>query len=252
MKKSSRVSKNSSKVLRVNGAELPYGVEWRRVKYPRIEFKTGKLLVVLPKNVEDETPLLEKKINWVAKKYAEIQQAIEKVKTRMKNANGLFILGDFFDVQENESVKVDFNRRLVRCNFKDKDQLNRLLAILKKKLFSEVTRAAKEYSKKFGVEFNKVFIKNQRTKWASCSSRKNLSFNFKLIYLPEDLIKYVICHEVLHLKEKKHNKVFWEAIGREFKDYGQMEKKLFEYWFFVQEYSRLLDLSTSYQDFSNG
>lgn len=237
MKKSSRASRNSSKILMVNGAELLYGVERRRVKYPRLEFKTGKLMVVLPKDMENETPLLEKKISWIAQKHAEIQEAIEKVKARIRKTNGLFIFGDFFEVQENGSVKVDFDKRLIRCNFKDRKQVNQLFAILRKRLLNEITQAAKEYSEKFSVKFDKVFLKNQRTKWASCSSRGNLSFNLKLIHLPKELIRYVVCHEVLHLNEKGHTKTFWETIENEFKDYRQMERSLFEYWFFIQEYS---------------
>ena len=236
MKKSSGDSKSFSGTLRVNGAELPYYVERRSVKYPRLEFKTAKLLVVVPKSMGDETRLLEKKSDWIAKKHAEIQRAIENVESRMRSTNGLFIFGDLFEIQEGGSVGIDFNRKIVRCNLKNKNQVNRLLAILRRHLFNEATRAAKNYSKKFGARFNKVFVKNQRTKWASCSSRKNLSFNFKLIYLPKELVRYVVCHEVLHLKEKKHDKAFWEMMEREFKDYKQMEKNLFEYWFFVQKY----------------
>ncbi len=93
------------------------------------------------------------------------------------------------------------------------------------------------------MQFNRIFIKKQRTKWASCSSRKNLSFNFWLICLPRELIRYVVCHEITHLKEKRHNAAFWEAVGREFENYKELEKSLFEYWFFIQEYSRSLRVS---------
>jgi hypothetical protein len=239
MKKLSKDSK-SFKVLRINGAELPYGVERRYVKYPRLELKTGKLLVVLPRDMKDETPLLEKKIEWIAQKHAEIQEAIERVKTRMRDAKGLLIFGDLFEVREDGSVKIDFNKKFVLCDFKDKNQASQLLAILKRMLLHEINLSARKYSKKFGVGFNKVFIKNQRTKWASCSSRKNLSFNLKLIHLPKELVRYVVCHEVLHLKEKRHSKTFWSMIEHEFKDYERMERSLFEYWFFVQEYSKAM------------
>lgn len=237
MKKSSRVSK-SFKLIQVNGTDLPCRVEQRDVKYPRLEFKTGELLVILPKGWKDEGPLLERKEGWIWKKHKEIQEAIEKIKTRGKNTNGMLILGDFFEVRENGSLKIDFDEKWIEYNPRDRNHPRRLTKILNKKLLHELELAADEYSEKFGVKFNRIFIKRQRTKWASCSSRRNLSFNFKLIHLPRELVRYVACHEVLHLKEKRHNKAFWEAIGREFKGYEQMEKGLFEYWFFIQEYSR--------------
>jgi len=238
MRKSSRGSRGSNKLIRVNGTDLLYRVERRDVRYPRLEFKTGELLAILPKSWKDETPLLERKMGWISRKHGEIQKAIEKVKTQKKNCRGLFILEDFFKVRENGSLKIDFDEKRIECNLGDKNQLRRLAIILKKKLLRELAPAAEEYSKKFGVKFNRIFIKKQKTKWASCSSKGNLSFNFWLICLPRELVRYVVCHEVLHLKEKRHDRAFWEIMEREFENYKQMEKKLFEYWFFVQEYSR--------------
>ena len=243
MKKSLRVSKGSSKLIRINGADLPYRVERREVKYPRLELKTGELLAILPKNWKNETPLIERKMNWISKKHGEIRKAIEKVKIRRKESCSLLILGDFFEVKtpKNGSPKIDFDEKRIECNLNDRNQLGRLITILKRKLLGELEPVAEEYSKKFGVGFNRIFVRKQKTKWASCSSKRNLSFNFWLICLPADLIRYVICHEVLHLKEKRHDRSFWEILGREFEDYKQMEKSLFDYWFFVQEYSRSLN-----------
>jgi predicted metal-dependent hydrolase len=222
----------------MDGRDLPYKVERRDVRYPRLEFKTGELLAILPKSWKDETPLLERKMNWISKKHEEIQNAIENVKNQRKNARDLPVLGDFFKVNEDGSLKIDFDKKQIECNLRDRNQLRRLAIILKKKLLYEIEQAAEEYSKKFGVEFNKIFIRRQKTKWASCSSKGNLSFNFWLICLPRELVRYVVCHEVLHLKEKRHDKTFREEMAREFENYKQLEKSLFEYWFFVQEYPR--------------
>jgi len=238
MKKSSRVSKNSSKLIQVNGTDLPYKVKRRDVRYPRLEFKTGELLAILPKSWKDETPLLERKMDWISTKHGEIQRAIEKVKNQKKNDSSLLIVGNFFEVHEDGSLKINFDEKWIECNLRDGNQLRRLVIILKKKLLHELVPAAEEYSKKFGVKFNRIFIKRQKTKWASCSSKGNLSFNFWLICLPGELVRYVVCHEVLHLKEKRHDKAFWEEMGREFENYKQLERSLFEYWFFVQEYPR--------------
>jgi hypothetical protein len=239
MRKSLKGLKSFDKSLQVNGAILPYRVEWRKVKYPRLEFKTGRLLVVLPESGEDEVSLLERKMDWILRKHEEIRRAIENVKAKGRKADGLLILGDFFDIRtpEDGSPRVDFENKLVECDLGDRRQLKLLTAILKEKLLQEVASDAEYYGKRFGVKFGRIFIKNQRTKWASCSAKKNLSFNFRLICLPRDLIKYVVCHEVLHLKEKRHNVTFWENIRSEFKDCKQMERSLFEYWFFTQKYS---------------
>ena len=228
MKKSSDVQK----FIQVNGEAFPYTVERRKVRYPRLEFKTDELLVILPKKGGDETKLLEEKKRWISKKHAEIRNAIEKLGG--VKSNSLPILGDFFELRENGRLKVDFDAKVIEYDPSNGKQLRRLERILKRKLLSELEPAVEEYSKKLGVEFNRITVRKQRSKWASCSSNGNLSFNLRLICLPKELIRYLACHEVAHLKEKNHGDAFWAIMENEFKNYGAMEIKLFEYWFFVQ------------------
>jgi len=228
MKKSSDVQK----FIHVNGEAFPYTVERRKVRYPRLEFKTDELLVILPKKGGDETQLLEEKKRWISKNHAQIRSAIENLGG--VKSNSLPILGDFFELRENGRLKVDFDAKVIEYDPSNETQLRRLERILKRKLLSELEPAVEEYSKKLGVEFNRITVRKQRSKWASCSSNGNLSFNLRLICLPRELIRYLACHEVAHLKEKNHGDAFWAIMEREFKNYGAMEIKLFEYWFFVQ------------------
>jgi len=88
-----------------------------------------------------------------------------------------------------------------------------------------------EYVKKYGVHPNKIIIRRQQTKWGSCSDRKNISLNLKLVCLPEEVIRYIILHEMTHLKYKRHNQTFWQIINQEFPNYKEQEQKLLEYWF---------------------
>lgn len=67
---------------------------------------------------------------------------------------------------------------------------------------------------KYGFEFNKLFIRNQKTRWGSCSSRDNISLNVKLVFLPVELQDYVILHELVHTREKNHGKKFWNAMDK--------------------------------------
>ncbi|MDI6820091.1 MAG: hypothetical protein QMC89_04210 [Candidatus Hodarchaeaceae archaeon] len=87
---------------------MPYVVERRPVRYPRLEFKTGKLLVVLPKSWGDESSLLERKTGWVSRKHEEIQKAIEKVRNMVGHDRGLLIFGDCFNILDAKSLKVGF------------------------------------------------------------------------------------------------------------------------------------------------
>lgn len=74
-----------------------------------------------------------------------------------------------------------------------------------------ITRLA-ELAGKHGFSYNRVFIRNQRTRWGSCSVKNNISLNIKLASLPEELADYVILHELVHTRIKNHGKSFWETL----------------------------------------
>lgn len=65
-----------------------------------------------------------------------------------------------------------------------------------------------ELANKYGFRYNKVFIKNNRTNWGSCSVKGNINLNMRLIYLPENLQEFVILHELSHLRYPNHGKDF--------------------------------------------
>ncbi|MDD5590606.1 MAG: M48 family metallopeptidase [Dehalococcoidales bacterium] len=67
---------------------------------------------------------------------------------------------------------------------------------------------------KFGFCYNRVFIRNQRTRWDSCSSKNNISLNIKLVRLPEELVDYVMLHELVHTRIKNHSKFFWQEMDK--------------------------------------
>lgn len=82
------------------------------------------------------------------------------------------------------------------------------------------------FNKHYNLEYKKVFIKNQKTKWGSCSSTKNLNFNYKIILLPPHLQDYLVVHELCHLKEFNHGKAFWNLVGEKIPDHKILSKKL--------------------------
>jgi predicted metal-dependent hydrolase len=71
-----------------------------------------------------------------------------------------------------------------------------------------------QLAKVHGFIYNRVFIRNQKTRWGSCSSKNNISLNVKLVRLPEILTDYVIIHELVHTRIKSHNKKFYAELER--------------------------------------
>jgi|WetSurMetagenome_2_1015567.scaffolds.fasta_scaffold183946_2 predicted metal-dependent hydrolase len=92
----------------------------------------------------------------------------------------------------------------------DKHGLKMWLKDEAKRIINEKTKV---FSGKIQVIYNRVYIREQKSIWGSCSTRKNLSFNWRLIMVPENVIDYVIIHELCHLKEMNHSKVFWRLVA---------------------------------------
>ena len=169
---------------------IPYKVSHRAVKYPRLEFKMGELLVVLPFGHKPDV-LLNKHKAWILKKSDFITRCL-------KNARG---------------------KKLIHRTDEEFKQL--------------VHSLVQKTSQDLGVTLNHVYFRRMKTKWASLSSRNNMTVNRLMKYLPEHLVEYVVFHEVAHLMEKKHNGRFWHIISRKYQDYREIEKEMLEYWFHV-------------------
>jgi len=67
-------------------------------------------------------------------------------------------------------------------------------------------------AQRHGFKYNKVSIRNQKTRWGSCSAKNNISLNIKLLTLPQELMDYVILHELVHTVQKNHSKKFWTDL----------------------------------------
>lgn len=75
-----------------------------------------------------------------------------------------------------------------------------------------ITKRTKELATLGNFKFNKITIREQSTRWGSCSSEKNLNFNWKLILAPPEILDYVIVHELSHTVEMNHSKSFWKVV----------------------------------------
>jgi len=78
----------------------------------------------------------------------------------------------------------------------------------------------------YGFKFNRVSIKNQKTRWGSCSKKGNLNFHYKIALLPERVADYIIVHELCHLKEFNHSQNFWNLVAQSFPDYLSLRNQL--------------------------
>lgn len=96
----------------------------------------------------------------------------------------------------------------------------------KAKAFSLAQKRIDYFNLIYGFKFNKINIKNQKTRWGSCSRKGNLNFNYKIAIISERLSDYIIVHELCHLKEFNHSQKFWNLVAKAMPDYLEIRNEL--------------------------
>ena len=89
-----------------------------------------------------------------------------------------------------------------------------------------VRERVSELNKIYNYSVGRISIKNQKTRWGSCSRKGNLNFSWKIAILPRELADYVVVHELCHLKEFNHSKKFWSLVGETVPNYLELKKQL--------------------------
>jgi predicted metal-dependent hydrolase len=180
--------------------------------------RDGSLVVRAPLQASDETirRLVESKADWI-RATQEKARKLGPAPVRKKFVDGeeFYYLGQPYHLEIVKGRKTDLHldgsfkmspamRAKVRLAFENwyKKQAKALIP-------GRVSKLAAQY----GFDYQRIRITSARTRWGSCSSRGTLSFTWRLVMAPEDMIDYVIVHELVHLRIPNHSKEFWRQVG---------------------------------------
>ena len=94
-----------------------------------------------------------------------------------------------------------------------------------------VTERALYWAGMYEIAYGRISIRKQKSRWGSCSSVGNLNFNYRLGFLPFELMDYIVVHELCHIKEYNHSKAFWDLVGEAYPHHKQLRKQLETYRF---------------------
>jgi len=197
----------------------------------------GRVILRFPARMDigHAVGFIRSKTKWLKKKLTAFRLA-----SRTQEAKGFFegkpipYLGRFFplclDLPQQEkgaAGQLVFTGEKFILPAHLKDTAERLFLCWYKKAASNILMpAVKHYSTMMRVAPKNIRISSARSRWGSCSSRDTLSFSWRIAFLPQDIIDYIVVHELAHLTHKNHSRAFWDTVGNFIGDYRTKNKWL--------------------------
>lgn len=224
-------------VIKLNGKSITYRVrKSKRAKRVFLNLSRGKgLEVVYPVGVKATAPeeLLRQKREWILAGLDRLNSGAAKAPAREYKEGEVFPLRgvpyrlklliapgqDFVEVQPGAGILTvrrppDARREHI---------LDAIVGFYRQNAKIYLPRRLDELAERYGFDYNQVRIKNQKTRWGSCSNMRNINLNLRLMMAPDEAIDYVLIHELCHLRELNHTPAFWALVETYCPDFRRWE-----------------------------
>ncbi|MFP8952836.1 M48 family metallopeptidase [Natrialbaceae archaeon A-arb3/5] len=193
---------------------------------PRIDVDIHGVTVVVPDS-EDILPteLLKENAAWVVEKTRTYDSYREQIPERRFEEGETFpYLGEQHEVvveQRPASDVADGTLRLATHHVEETSIKRALETLYRRKARETFEERADQYATRMGVEYGQIEIRNQRTKWGSCSTTGTLGLNWRLMMAPPNVLDYIVVHELAHLRESNHTAEFWSLVAEHEPEYAK-------------------------------
>ena len=211
--------------------KIEFEVIYRKRKTLSIKIEApGIITVIAPEKTKSDVILniVKNKESWIIKKLSEMKEK-EDLKTEHAYINGedfLYLgLNYALQITINESVKkpfikLDEDLLYMTINENNSDKIRELLEEWYRWMaYEKIMERIEYYQIYFNVKPNNIKIKKQEKRWGSCSSKKDLFFNWKIIMAPLKVLDYIVVHEMSHMAYMNHSRDFWDLVERIMPDY---------------------------------
>ena len=201
-----------------------------------IQVKDGLVEVRAPFKIEQKEidSFVLQKMGWIKKKLS-LQKSIKKlIRKKFKNEENFQFLGKDLKlkitISENKKSYIDdkFIYLVLKNNKENfKEKIKKKLEILFRETAKDVFKnKTLNEAKKIKVTPKKIIVRSYKRRWGSCSHKKDISYNWKLIMAPEKIIRYVVIHELCHLVHFNHSRDFWKSVEKIIPDYKSSKEWL--------------------------
>ena len=205
-------------IIYLEGKKYSYSIVRKSILSIRLRLKTSRSFIITCPRLTPEFVInrfIKKNQLWIIKH----SQKISSPKL-LKKFKKLVILGEdyqlIFTKTQRDSVVIYPNDKKIYANI-SKDTNKHIKTVLEKKLrplaLNLIKQKLDSLSLKYNFSFNNVTVRNQTSRFGSCSSRGNLNFNWQIILFPIDKFRHILLHELNHLKIKNHSSVFWNQLA---------------------------------------
>lgn len=234
----------------------PYKIrESKRAKHVSIKVShLGEVEIVVPLGFDKRQipDILKKRQDWIAKTtqriVAERRALVQPVPelTEQMLPHQLWLRSipedwqiDYQLVDRQQSMLISANRRSLKLRG-TVDQPEICYRVLKhwltRKAELHLVPWLRQVSQEIELPCNRITVRGQKTIWASCSNQKNVSLNYKLLFLPPHLVRYVFIHELCHTIHLNHSSNFWALVEAKEPDYKALDLELNKAWIYVPEW----------------
>ncbi|MGG1631155.1 M48 family metallopeptidase [Rossellomorea sp. NRS-1567] len=197
----------------------------------------GHIEVHAPKGTPDESVirLLEDKWDVILEKSKEMEDRLNGPQEKVYDHGEPFLyLGDSFPIQvlQNQEITQDhvtFDGKTLHIKVKELED-ERIQQALKRFYYKEckslVEKSIAVHQRHFKTKPRSIRITDSQTTWGTCDGRRQLTFNWKLAMAPQNVIDYVVVHEMSHMVHLNHDRSFWRLVGKIVPDYKEKEQWL--------------------------
>jgi len=213
--------------IRVFDESIQYDViESGDATEPRIDVDIHGVRIILPTESDiDAKTIAEENAQWILDKWREYESHREHAPDRSFEEGEAFpYLGDerTLSVESTDQARVTPTTFVLPIAAVEERGVENVLEELYRREAREYFQdRIDHYAAEMDVDPGQLELRNQRTRWASCSAQRTLSFNWRLFMAPPEVINYVVIHELAHLQERNNTRRFWQLVRQYDPDYEQ-------------------------------